>query len=128
MSECEDMTTLMAKELMLGIKDNVEDVSSAFKRMAFLKPSSEPPGPSFVFGTKEPQKAAPAEPAELVRFTFGAPVPCVSTISDRVPSRSSQTTFTPFQAALAPDPGKHRRSKAMDENQITLFELVGKSA
>ena len=30
MSECEDMTTLMAKELMLGIKDSVEDVSAMF--------------------------------------------------------------------------------------------------
>lgn len=128
MSECEDMTTLMAKELMLGIKDNVEDVSTAFKRMAFLKPSAPPPGPSFVFGAKEPQKAAPAEPAALVQFTFGAPVPSVSTISAKVPSRPSQTLFNPFQAALAPVPGKHRRSKAMDENQITLFELVGKPA
>ena len=41
MSECEDMTTLMAKELMLGIKDSVEDVSAMFKRMANLKP--QPP-------------------------------------------------------------------------------------
>lgn len=40
MSECEDMTTLMAKELMLGIKDSVEDVSEMFKRMANLKPQT----------------------------------------------------------------------------------------
>ncbi len=40
MSECEDMTTLMAKELMLGIKDSVEDVSAMFKRMANLKPQA----------------------------------------------------------------------------------------
>ena len=40
MSECEDMTSLMAKELMLGIKDSVEDVSAMFQRMALLKPQS----------------------------------------------------------------------------------------
>ena len=34
MSCCSDMTAQMAKELMLGIKDSVEDVSSAFRRMA----------------------------------------------------------------------------------------------
>jgi len=37
MSQCEDMTTLMAKELMLGIRDSVEDVSDSFRKMAFLK-------------------------------------------------------------------------------------------
>lgn len=41
MSQCEDMTTLMAKELMLGIKDNVEDISAAFRRMAILKPAEK---------------------------------------------------------------------------------------
>ena len=34
MSECEDMTTLMARELMMGIKDSVEDLAATFKRMA----------------------------------------------------------------------------------------------
>ena len=40
MSECEDMTTLMARELMMGIKDSVEDLAATFKRMAMLKPQT----------------------------------------------------------------------------------------
>ena len=31
------MTTLMARELMMGIKDSVEDLAATFKRMAMLK-------------------------------------------------------------------------------------------
>ena len=37
MSDCEDMTSKMAKELALGIKDSVEDLSAAFKKMALIK-------------------------------------------------------------------------------------------
>ncbi len=35
MSDVQDMTSQMAKELMLGIRDNVEDIAAAFKKMAF---------------------------------------------------------------------------------------------
>lgn len=38
MEECEDITTAMAKELALGIRDSVEDLADQFKKMAFLKP------------------------------------------------------------------------------------------
>jgi len=38
MSECADMTSMLARELLLGIKDNVEDVAAAFKNMAMLHP------------------------------------------------------------------------------------------
>lgn len=37
MSECQDMTSQMAKELAAGIKDSVEDLSATFKRMALIK-------------------------------------------------------------------------------------------
>ena len=36
MSEIQDMTTQMAKELMLGIQDSVEDLAASFKKMAIL--------------------------------------------------------------------------------------------
>ena len=38
MSDVQDMTSQMAKELMLGIRDNVEDIAAAFKKMAFENP------------------------------------------------------------------------------------------
>ena len=34
MSECEDMTAQLAKDLMNGIKENVEDITASFKQMA----------------------------------------------------------------------------------------------
>lgn len=42
MSECSDMTSLLAKELTLGIKNEVEDIAEAFKKMAILKPQTQP--------------------------------------------------------------------------------------
>lgn len=44
MSEIQDMTTQMAKELMLGIQDSVEDLAVSFKKMANLHEQA-PPAP-----------------------------------------------------------------------------------
>jgi hypothetical protein len=38
MSDCADMTTALARELTAGIKNEVEDLSAVFKKMAILKP------------------------------------------------------------------------------------------
>ena len=38
MSDCADMTTALARELTQGIKDEIEDLSAVFKKMAILKP------------------------------------------------------------------------------------------
>lgn len=36
MSDCEDLTTQLAKELMSGLKENVDDLADSFKKMAIL--------------------------------------------------------------------------------------------
>jgi hypothetical protein len=41
MSDCSDMTTALARELTAGIKNEVEDLSAVFKKMAILKPVAE---------------------------------------------------------------------------------------
>ena len=41
MSDVKDMTSQMAKELAQGIKDNVEDIAAAFKKMAVINPDRE---------------------------------------------------------------------------------------
>jgi len=41
MSDCRDMTTLLAKELTLGIKEDVEDVAEMFKKMAVMASDNE---------------------------------------------------------------------------------------
>jgi hypothetical protein len=50
LSQCEDMTSRMAKELAAGIKDSVEDLSATFKKMVLIK---EKPDES---GTAQPQR------------------------------------------------------------------------
>lgn len=108
MSQCEDMTTLMAKELMLGIKDNVEDVSAAFKRMAILKPVAQPIG-SDIF-CEEPvvvdEKAAAKY--ELIEFCF---VPAVST--SKVIAISD-----------APKAKDRKNSEAEAAEQMSLFDFI----
>lgn len=39
MSDVRDMTSQMAKELAAGIRDNVEDIAAAFKKMAIINPN-----------------------------------------------------------------------------------------
>lgn len=41
MSDCSDMTTALARELTQGIKNEVEDLSTLFKKMAVLKHSNK---------------------------------------------------------------------------------------
>jgi superfamily II DNA or RNA helicase len=41
MSDCADMTTALARELTQGIKNEVEDLSAVFKKMAKLKPETD---------------------------------------------------------------------------------------
>lgn len=41
MSDCTDMTTALARELTQGIKNEVEDLSAVFRKMAILKPVEE---------------------------------------------------------------------------------------
>jgi hypothetical protein len=40
MSDCQDMTTALARELTQGIEGEVEDLGEVFKRMALLKPQT----------------------------------------------------------------------------------------
>ena len=121
MSECEDMTTLMAKELMLGIKDSVEDVSAVFKRMANLKPQtaawsifaeSLTPVDNTVLEEKTDN-----EP--LVEFTFGEPAP----IQKQSPSGTSTPLTYPVTAAKPAARHKTPKSK-ISEDQILLFKIA----
>lgn len=72
LSQCDDMTTQMAKELMLGIRDNIEDVSSAFKRMAFLKEKTQT-WEAVVF-SDAPEPATATHAPQFVEFAFSQPI------------------------------------------------------
>lgn len=123
MSECEDMTTLMAKELMLGIKDSVEDVSAMFKRMASLKPQTAAwsifaEAPTAADNTRLVEQTI-SEPA--VEFTFGEPLPL------QAPTQSTVRTHPPVLslAAAGKSPAKPKPAKSkVSEDQILLFKIA----
>ncbi len=46
MSSCEDMTTQLAKELILGLKDNEEEIALTFRKMAVHNGKSTAPVPT----------------------------------------------------------------------------------
>ena len=123
MSECEDMTTLMAKELMLGIKDSVEDVSTMFKRMANLKPQSAAwsifaEAPTAQDETVLVKKTA-NEP--IVEFTFGNPVPAQT---PKPAITSTPVSASTPKAAVNP-PAKRKSAKAViSEDQTLLFKIA----
>ena len=118
MSECEDMTTMMAKELTLGIKDTVEDVSAMFKRMALLKPQAS--AWSMFSEHTQPLNNTPLlgsvaeEPA--LEFTFGAP------------ASNPAAIFPPEPIAAKPAKAKSaaRKGKAAEisEDQSLLFKIA----
>ncbi len=62
---------MMAKELMLGIRDSVEDVAETFKRMALLKPKAA--DPPTVSEAPPPQAEAPAREPEPAITAAGRP-------------------------------------------------------
>ena len=122
MSECEDMTTMMAKELMLGIKDSVEDVSAMFKRMALLKPQAS----AWSIFSEKPQKKdesmlsvhTAAKPA--VEFTFEAPTLAPAPITAPIFDAPAQNT------AEKEKPKATRRKKTAEnsEDQLLLFKIA----
>ena len=123
MSECEDMTTLMAKELMLGIKDSVEDVSTMFKRMANLKPQSAAWSIFAEAPTAQDEtvlvKKAVNEP--IVEFTFGNPVP----LQTPKPVIAATPVSTPMPKAAVKPHAKRKSAKAViSEDQIPLFKIA----
>lgn len=119
----EAMTTLMAKELMLGIKDSVEDVSAMFKRMANLKPQAAAWSIFAEAPTAQDEtvlvKKAVNEP--IVEFTFGNPVP----LQTPKPVIAATPVSTPMPKAAVKPHAKRKSAKAViSEDQIPLFKIA----
>ncbi len=109
MSDVQDMTSQMAKELMAGIRDNVEDIAASFKKMAVLNPDRNTPK-VLPMAEAAPAQTAPAQPA----------VEAPARLAD--PIRAAE-----LEAMLKQQiEQKQKRSKkvAVDENQLTLFGSV----
>ena len=101
MSDVRDLTSQMAKELSLGIKDNVEDIAAAFKKMAVINPDRRVRAPA------RPVAEAPALEAPTIR-----------TESARV---QRQTYDGLLERTLEAQKKKKKPKKpVVDEDQFTL--------
>ena len=113
MSSCDDMTSQMAKELMLGIKDNVEDVSAAFKRMRHIKHEPEL-WQHHIFADKPVEiGTGTRNGTQTVEFTFPDPV-----------VRQDCAPVVDFADIFTLAPGKARIPINIYENQLSFFEFI----
>ena len=108
MSDVKDMTSQMAKELALGIKDNVEDIAAAFKKMAVINP--------------ERKRAAPVEApaAETVDITEVLKAAVEKTAETDTRSADAQRKQELYEGLLEKST-KKRKKRVELENQISLF-------
>ena len=107
MSDVQDMTSQMAKELMLGIRDNVEDIAAAFKKMAFENPDREVPAPSVV------ERTLPLEST-----------PAMIEQPKRVFTAEQEEKLQAAMVQLEQQKAKRTKKTQQVENQLSLFDFV----
>ena len=107
MSDVQDMTSQMAKELMLGIRDNVEDIASAFKKMAFENPDRE-------------VLEVPAEEMSLPTES----VPAMIEQPKRVLTAEQEEKLQAAMVQLEQQKAKRTKKTQQVENQLSLFDFV----
>lgn len=106
MSDVQDMTSQLAKELMLGIKDNVEDIAAAYKKMAMINPQRVTPVPK-------------VQPATLI-----AAVAQNHANDVRPHNPVQEAAFAAFLQKTKEEQTKPSRKVLVDENQLSLFDYV----
>ena len=114
MSDCADMTTALARELANGIKDETEDLSAMFKKMAILKPEGyhrDVPDDEIIID------------AEVVEIT-PEPIMSIADISTQSPERQKRPAASGLLSLLSQPVKAPRKKKAVyvDPNQLTLFD------
>ena len=113
MSDVQDMTSQMAKELMLGIRDNVEDIAAAFKKMAFENPDREVPEVPEV-------SEVPAEGTSLPPES----VPAMIEQPKRVLTAEQEEKLQAAMVQLEQQKAKRTKKTQQVENQLSLFDSV----
>lgn len=125
MSDVQDMTSQMAKELMLGIRDNVEDIAAAFKKMAMINPGRSELKAGGV--SEESEAAAGPSALDFPETVFAEPVPVSAPLPEPAePRRRIAPEKAAELAAILEKTQKSRRARksVVDENQLTLFDFV----
>ena len=109
MSDVKDLTSQMAKELALGIRDNVEDIAAAFRKMAVINPERK----KIIAAAQLKETAAEEQKAPAAKDSFG-----VRTAQAQV----RQALYEGLLARTAEEQKKRKSKKAeVDENQLSIF-------
>ena len=116
MSDVQDMTSQMAKELAQGIKDNVEDIA-AFKKMAVINPHRNRIAPAAA------QVSEAADITEILRAAASDTPAETSTRS--ADSREKQTLYEGLLQKSIEEQKKRKSKKRTEvENQLSIFGFV----
>ena len=107
MGDEKDLTSQMAKELTLGIKDNVEDIAASFKKMAFVNPDRKPR-----------RRLVPKRETEIIDLE---PV-VTDTGIQHTQRRQMQEMYDGLLAKSREQ--KRNKKRAEIENQISLFDTA----
>ena len=114
MSDVKDMTSQMAKELAQGIKDNVEDIASAFKKMAIINPERRRVKVEQAVAEEAPEQA----PITTVQPAEGFGVRAVQ-------SQKQQVLYDGLLDRTIEERKKKKSKKTVvDENQLSIFDFV----
>ena len=111
MSDVKDLTSQMAKELAAGIRDNVEDIAAAFKKMAVVNPNRKA---AVQPAAKESALSAPnIAPAAVDGGTRPAQ------------AAASRELYEGLLARTQEEKKKQRPKVAeVDENQLSIFDFA----
>lgn len=104
MSDVRDMTSQMAKELSLGIKDNVEDIAAAFKKMAIINPDRHQPSAGMLPEAASEPVSGPAAAEEK--------------------RERRQPCYEELLAMTTEDTKKKSKKEAVLENQLSIFDFA----
>ena len=138
MSDCQDMTTALARELTNGIEGEVEDLGAVFKRMALLKPVADViEGEAVVVESVAnngltddiviDDVAINSEATEITAPKPIAPTADSATQAVKELDRPKQPTQSSGLASLLSEPKPKRTQKkktAVLDNQMSLFDLL----
>ena len=111
MSDVKDLTSQMAKELAAGIRDNVEDIAAAFKKMAVVNPN---------------RKAAVQPAAKESALPAPNYAPAAVDGSTRPAQAAASRELYEGLLARTQEEKKKQRSKVaeVDENQLSIFDFA----
>ena len=122
MSDVQDMTSLMAKELMLGIRDSVEDVAAAFKKMAIINPNRTAGNNSLPEHSQNNKHLDDSNPINAPALVKSAPASVPAPEWETSDLRKATAIM-----AIAEQQIKKRvkvKKTVVDEDQLSLFDHV----